>query len=111
MGRPAFYNENDPRAAAWLRELIAQGHSLQGERERMSARKVDPNADYRGKWDVAGFWWCDCPGKNPETRRRCRRCQIIRPLRSSPLYSLQHEAPHAGFMSSSELREVRGGEK
>ena len=24
----AYYNEHDPKAAAWLRELIAQGHSV-----------------------------------------------------------------------------------
>lgn len=29
----AYYNENDPKPAAWLRELIREGHIAAGEVE------------------------------------------------------------------------------
>lgn len=36
----AFYNENDPRAAAWLRELIKQGHIAAGDVDERSIEDV-----------------------------------------------------------------------
>jgi DNA (cytosine-5)-methyltransferase 1 len=47
----AFYNENDPRMAACLRELIAQGHIAPGVVDERSITEV------RGA-DLAGFTQC-----------------------------------------------------
>ncbi|MBX3017961.1 MAG: DNA cytosine methyltransferase [Bdellovibrionaceae bacterium] len=44
----AYYNENDPKAAAWLRELIKNGHIAQGEVDDRDIRDVTPA-------DLAGF--------------------------------------------------------
>ncbi len=38
----AFYNENDPRAAAWLRELIAAGHIAPGVVDERSITDINP---------------------------------------------------------------------
>ena len=38
----AFYNENDPKAAAWLRELIRQGHIAQGVVDERSIEDIAP---------------------------------------------------------------------
>lgn len=38
----AYYNENDPKAAAWLRELIKQGHIADGEVDERDIRDVRP---------------------------------------------------------------------
>lgn len=38
-----FYNENDPKAAAWLRELIAQGHIPPGDVDTRSITDISPN--------------------------------------------------------------------
>ena len=43
----AYYNEFDPKAAAWLRELIAQGHIAPGDVDERSIEDVTPN-DLRG---------------------------------------------------------------
>ena len=43
----AYYNENDPFAAAWLRELIAQGVIADGEVDARSIKEVTA-ADLRG---------------------------------------------------------------
>lgn len=39
----AYYNEHDPRAAAWLRELIRQGHIAPGEVDERSIEDVRPD--------------------------------------------------------------------
>ncbi len=39
----AYYNENDPRAAAWLRELIAEGRIAPGEVDERSILDVKPH--------------------------------------------------------------------
>ncbi len=46
-----YYNENDPKAAAWLRELIKGGHIAPGEVDERSIRDV--RAD-----DLRGFVQC-----------------------------------------------------
>ena len=47
----AYYNEIDPYAAAWLRELIAAGHIAPGEVDTRSIEDVLPS-------DLAGFTQC-----------------------------------------------------
>jgi DNA (cytosine-5)-methyltransferase 1 len=47
----AYYNEYDPKAAAWLRELIKQGHIADGVVDDRSIEDVTPN-------DLAGFKQC-----------------------------------------------------
>jgi DNA (cytosine-5)-methyltransferase 1 len=47
----AYYNELDPFAAAWLRNLIAAGLIPQGEVDERSIEDVTPN-------DLAGFRQC-----------------------------------------------------
>ena len=39
----AYYNENDPKAAAWLRELIKHGHIAWGEVDERSIEDVKPS--------------------------------------------------------------------
>jgi DNA (cytosine-5)-methyltransferase 1 len=39
----AYYNENDPKAAAWLRELIKEGHIALGEVDERSIEDVRPD--------------------------------------------------------------------
>jgi DNA (cytosine-5)-methyltransferase 1 len=39
----AYYNENDPKAAAWLRELIKRGHLAPGEVDERSIEDVRPD--------------------------------------------------------------------
>src|SRR5689334_6724883 len=46
-----YYNENDPKAAAWLRELIKHGHIAAGEVDERSIADVKPG-------DLAGFVQC-----------------------------------------------------
>ena len=38
-----YYNENDPRAAAWLRELIKGGHIASGEVDERSIEDIEPS--------------------------------------------------------------------
>ena len=47
----AYYNENDPAAAQWLRNLIAAGHIAPGEVDERSILEVQPS-------DLAGFTQC-----------------------------------------------------
>jgi DNA (cytosine-5)-methyltransferase 1 len=47
----AYYNEYDPKAAAWLRELIKQGHIADGVVDERSIEDVTPN-------DLNGFTQC-----------------------------------------------------
>jgi len=47
----AYYNEFDPKAAAWLRELIKQGHIANGVVDERSIEDVTPN-------DLKGFTQC-----------------------------------------------------
>lgn len=47
----AYYNEIDPYAAQWLRNLIAAGHIAAGEVDERSIRDVAPS-------DLAGFAQC-----------------------------------------------------
>jgi len=47
----AYYNENDPKAAAWLRELIREGQIAEGEVDERSIHEV--SAD-----DVVGYDQC-----------------------------------------------------
>jgi DNA (cytosine-5)-methyltransferase 1 len=42
MTAPAYYNENDPKAAAWLRELISAGHIAPGHVDTRSILDVKP---------------------------------------------------------------------
>jgi DNA (cytosine-5)-methyltransferase 1 len=46
-----YYNEIDPKAAAWLRELIKQGFISRGEVDERSIEEVTPN-------DLRGFVQC-----------------------------------------------------
>jgi DNA (cytosine-5)-methyltransferase 1 len=46
-----YYNEHDPKAAAWLRELIAQGHIPAGHVDQRSIVLVHPD-------DLAGYAQC-----------------------------------------------------
>lgn len=39
----ALYNENDPKAAAWLRELIRQGHIADGKVDERSIEDLEPS--------------------------------------------------------------------
>jgi DNA (cytosine-5)-methyltransferase 1 len=47
----AYYNEYDPKAAAWLRELIKQGHIADGVVDERSIEDVIPT-------ELAGFTQC-----------------------------------------------------
>ena len=47
----AYYNEIDPKAAAWLRELIAGGHIAAGTVDERSIEDVQPD-------DLKGFTQC-----------------------------------------------------
>jgi hypothetical protein len=47
----AYYNEHDPRAAAWLAELIARGHIAFGLVDTRSIEDITPN-------DLRGFTQC-----------------------------------------------------
>ena len=51
MMKPAYYNEVDPFAAAWLEELIRAGHIAPGVVDERSIEDVYPN-------DLAGFGQC-----------------------------------------------------
>ena len=44
MSAWAYYNDNDPRAADWLRELIRDGHIADGEVDDRSIEDVQPDA-------------------------------------------------------------------
>jgi DNA (cytosine-5)-methyltransferase 1 len=44
----AYYNENDPKAAAWLRELIKGGHIAAGDVDERSIEDVRPR-------DIVGY--------------------------------------------------------
>ncbi|HUN82415.1 MAG TPA: hypothetical protein VMV81_13005 [Phycisphaerae bacterium] len=55
------------------------------------------NAALRGRWRLDGRWQCDCGGgmfsssaglyvgSHASTVSRCKRCQVLRPLRSVPV--------------------------
>lgn len=47
----AYYNENDPKAAAWLRELIKAGHVAPGDVDERSIEDVAPG-------DLVGYRQC-----------------------------------------------------
>jgi DNA (cytosine-5)-methyltransferase 1 len=47
MGSGAYYNEIDPHAAQWLRNLIAAGHLPAGDVDERSIRDVKSD-DLRG---------------------------------------------------------------
>lgn len=47
----AYYNENNPQAAAWLRELIKAGHIADGDVDERSITEVDAV-------DVSGYTQC-----------------------------------------------------
>ena len=49
--RGAYYNEHDPKAAAWLRALIAAGHIAAGDVDERSIEDVAPG-------DLAGYAQC-----------------------------------------------------
>ncbi|EFE24650.1 C-5 cytosine-specific DNA methylase [Edwardsiella tarda ATCC 23685] len=51
MGEGAYYNEIDPYAAKWLRNLIAEGHIAPGEVDERSIEDVTPD-------DLRGFTQC-----------------------------------------------------
>ena len=48
---PAYYNEFDPYAAQWLRNLIAAGHIAPGDVDGRDIREVSPN-------DIQGYDQC-----------------------------------------------------
>jgi DNA (cytosine-5)-methyltransferase 1 len=50
MGR-AYYNEHDPKAAAWLRELIKRDHIAPGDVDERSIEDVAPD-------DIVGYTQC-----------------------------------------------------
>jgi len=50
-GPRAYYNEFDPQAAAWLRELIRQGHIAPGDVDERSIVDVRP-------YDLVGYTQC-----------------------------------------------------
>ncbi|MBK8163966.1 MAG: DNA cytosine methyltransferase, partial [Gammaproteobacteria bacterium] len=43
MTRPAYYNENDPHASAWLRVLIERGLIAAGDVDERSILDVSPD--------------------------------------------------------------------
>ena len=47
----AYYNENDPFAAQWLRNLIAAGHIAAGDVDDRSIKDVQPE-------DLKGYTQC-----------------------------------------------------
>ena len=47
----AYYNENDPKAATWLRELIRNGYIANGDVDERSIEDILPN-------DLAGYTQC-----------------------------------------------------
>jgi len=47
----AYYNEHDPKAAAWLRELIKQGHIAPGDVDERSIEDVIPS-------ELTGYTQC-----------------------------------------------------
>ncbi len=53
----AYYNENDPKAAAWLRELIKEGHIAPGYVDERSILDVRPHelTDYTQQHFFAGI--------------------------------------------------------
>ena len=51
MLQPAYYNEFNKKAAAWLRELIQQGHIAPGDVDERDIRDVVPN-------DLVGYTQC-----------------------------------------------------
>jgi DNA (cytosine-5)-methyltransferase 1 len=51
MKKWAYYNEIDPKAAAWLRELMAAGEIMEGEVDERSITEIKPE-------DVCGFVRC-----------------------------------------------------
>ncbi len=63
----AFYNEIDPKAAAWLRELIAQGHLAPGIVDERSITEISPHEltqftqCHFSPGSVAGLMPCDSP--------------------------------------------------
>ena len=68
--RMAYYNEHDPYAAQWLRNLAAAGHITEGDVDDRSIVDVQPGdvAGYpAGSWDsrprgkTARLWRCDRP--------------------------------------------------
>ena len=48
---PAYYNEIDPYAAEWLRNLIVAGHIANGDVDERSIEEVEP-------YDLAGYVQC-----------------------------------------------------
>jgi DNA (cytosine-5)-methyltransferase 1 len=48
---PAYYNENDPYAAAWLRNLMAAGEIPAGDVDERSIKDVQPD-------DLNGYIQC-----------------------------------------------------
>ena len=50
----AYYNEIDPKAAAWLRELIKQGHIAPGDVDETDIRDLDPAR--LGRYDQCHFF-------------------------------------------------------
>jgi DNA (cytosine-5)-methyltransferase 1 len=50
----AYYNENDPKAAAWLRRRIASGDIAPGDVDERSITDVQPD-DLRGYTQVHFF--------------------------------------------------------
>jgi len=99
----AYYNENDPFAAAWLRELIKENLIAPGEVDERSIEEVKPD-DLRGftqchffagisGWSLAlrrAGWpddepvWtgsCPCPPfSSAGTKKACPQCQGTNPV-------------------------------
>ena len=78
---PAYYNENDPQAAAWLRELISCGLLPDGEVDERDIRDVRPEeiADFVqchffagiGGWPAALKWIVGWPDDRPVWTGSC----------------------------------------
>lgn len=116
---PVYYNEFDPYAAQWLRNLIAAGHLPEGDVDERSILEVsaDDLKDYDechffagiGGWPLALRWagwgtpstrdWKDTPGMsmtgtNPDGSTRARLDQLPRQaaLASGPPLTSSHAA-------------------
>lgn len=46
----AYYNEHEPYAAAWLRNLIAAGHIAPGDVDERDIRDVRPEEEAADLW-------------------------------------------------------------
>ncbi len=79
MTAPAYYNENNPYAAQWLRNLIDAGHVAAGDvderdlnAEMASAAQLNP-AHSRWLMGYPAAWDACAPTETPSSRKSRRR--------------------------------------